>query len=202
MNSLLFLDYKWAIQILQQLKEPRDRVQSIGYGEIKEHSFVVPLALTSPGLTKEIFVNAALIDCGAMRMGYMHKEFVCKCGFTTLPLPHPIGVYNVDGSLNKAGAITDVCKLRMRVGDHTEDMIFRITDTGSSDMILGLGWLRFHNPLIDWDVGKFFFVRCPNSCGARFNSWPSFSAALLADAPCVSVTNSTPLSLGHLWQQF
>ncbi|KJA25017.1 hypothetical protein HYPSUDRAFT_98067, partial [Hypholoma sublateritium FD-334 SS-4] len=69
-------------------------------------------------------------------------------------LPHPIGVYNADGSLNSGGAITHLCELSMRVGDHSETLLFRITNTGSSDIILGLDWLRLHNPLVDWSSGK------------------------------------------------
>jgi hypothetical protein len=193
-NSLLFLDYELALQVIRQLKEPRDRVQSIGYGEIQNRSLVVPLALTSTHNDTELLVNAALVDCGAARMGYMHKDFVQKHGLLTTALPHPIGVYNADGSLNKAGAITDVCKLQMRVGDHVEHMVFRVTDTGSSEVILGLGWLRFHNPLVDWNTGNFVFVRCPPSCGAQFNSWSKTAAAILSTAPGVSTASEESAS--------
>ncbi|KAF8189394.1 hypothetical protein BJ912DRAFT_830235, partial [Pholiota molesta] len=54
-----------------------------------------------------------LIDCGAQKWGYLNTAFVARHALPTTALPHPIGVYNADGSLNKAGAITHVCTLRM-----------------------------------------------------------------------------------------
>ena len=74
-------------------------------------------------------------------------------------------MYNVDGTLNKAGSIKRVCTLDMHIGAHRERIPFRVTDTGSSDVILGLEWLRFHNPLVNWSDGKLFFVQCPPECG-------------------------------------
>ncbi|KAF9470060.1 hypothetical protein BDN70DRAFT_763222, partial [Pholiota conissans] len=91
-----------------------------------------------------------LIDCGASKFGYMHADFASKHNLPTIPLPHPIGVYNADGSLNCGGSITHVSRLRMTIGDHSEILTFRLTNTGSSDVILGLDWLHFHNPLVDW----------------------------------------------------
>ncbi|OAX30501.1 hypothetical protein K503DRAFT_705198 [Rhizopogon vinicolor AM-OR11-026] len=39
-----------------------------------------------------------------------------------------------------------------------------ITDLGSEDVIIGIDWLRFHNPEIDWNAGKFSLSRCPIKC--------------------------------------
>jgi len=33
-------------------------------------------------------------------------------------------------------------------------------------MIIGIDWLKEHNPRIDWATGKLTFNRCPKSCGA------------------------------------
>ncbi|KAF9470127.1 hypothetical protein BDN70DRAFT_762356, partial [Pholiota conissans] len=137
-KSLLFLDEKPALQILRQLKEPRDRLQSIGYGELKNRSLVVPLSLTCVEETLSVSVpkvsvqvSSALIDCGASKFGYMHVDFASKHNLPTIPLPHPIGVYNADGSLNCGGSITHVSRLRMTIGDHSEILTFRLTNTGS-----------------------------------------------------------------------
>lgn len=46
----------------------------------------------------------------------------------------------------------------MNIGTHQEQIAFRVTDTGSSNKILGLDWLRFHDPLVNWTDGKLFFL--------------------------------------------
>jgi transposase InsO family protein len=165
-NSLCFLDRNLSLQTLRQLKEPRDNLQSIqGVGVVKDRSFIVPMTLSTLSADLSVDVDAALIDCGAQKWGYLNTAFVAHHALPTTALPHPIGVYNADGSLNKAGAITHVCTLRMVIGDHSEEITFRVTNTGSSNAVLGLQWLRFHDPLVNWGHGKLFFVRCPASCG-------------------------------------
>ncbi|KAF8156341.1 protease, partial [Pholiota molesta] len=99
-------------------------------------------------------VKAALIDCGAQKWGYINSSFVACHSLPMTALPHPIGVYNADSSLNKAGAITHVSTLRMVIGDHSEQITFRVTNTGLSNAVLVLQWLRFHDPLVNWGHGK------------------------------------------------
>ncbi|THU79008.1 hypothetical protein K435DRAFT_570028, partial [Dendrothele bispora CBS 962.96] len=43
------------------------------------------------------------------------------------------------------------------------------TDLGQKDMIIGMTFLRRHNPEIDWAQGTWRFTRCPEGCvpGAR-----------------------------------
>ncbi|KJA23948.1 hypothetical protein HYPSUDRAFT_115728, partial [Hypholoma sublateritium FD-334 SS-4] len=131
-TSLLFLECAASLQVLRQLKEPRDRVQAISVGSIQNRSLVVPVSLLAPVASAlPIDVGAALVDCGASKKGYIHTDFVLRHALPTIPLPHPIGVYNADGSLNSGGAITHLCELSMRIGDHEETLLFRITNTGS-----------------------------------------------------------------------
>lgn len=42
-----------------------------------------------------------------------------------------------------------------------------VTDIGRKDMIIGLAFLRRHNPEIDWATGEWRFTRCPESCAPR-----------------------------------
>jgi len=42
-----------------------------------------------------------------------------------------------------------------------EDQEFLITDIGPEDIILGLLWLRHHNPNIDWKKGTLEFDETP-----------------------------------------
>ena len=78
-------------------------------------------------------------------------------------------VYNADGSLNADGSIEGFTELRMTIGDHTEKIELAVTNLGHMDIFLGLDWLRFHNPSIDWKESLITFDRCPDKCG--FNPW-------------------------------
>ena len=156
-----------ALQILRQLKEPKAQLQSVGLGEYKDRSLILPVHLSTLDGKINVLESDGLLDCDTSGrcLGYIDSKFVADLNLPTTPLPPPIAVYNVDNSLNHAGAITCTCTLDMRIADHVQHIEFRITNTGSSNVILGLGWLRHHNPLVDWKLGQVFFTRCPLECG-------------------------------------
>jgi hypothetical protein len=41
---------------------------------------------------------------------------------------------------------------------------FAVTSLGKQDVILGLTWLREHNPKIDWETAEVKMSQCPNHC--------------------------------------
>src|SRR5262249_51523654 len=55
----------------------------------------------------------ALLDSGATGL-FIDRDFVWTQGLTTRPLTHPIPVWNVDGTMNAAGAIQEVVDLILR----------------------------------------------------------------------------------------
>ena len=85
-------------------------------------------------------------------------------GFPFSPLPYPIPVYDVDGTLNRNSSIKRLCPLDMKISNHTERINFRVTETGSSNIILGLDWLHLYDPLINWSEGNLSFIHCPSTC--------------------------------------
>ena len=104
-----------------------------------------------------------MVDSGATTK-FMNRRFVRENKVRTQKLKYPIPLYNIDGSLNKAGSISEVAVLHMKIGDHEEKVVFTVTDIGPEDVILGLDWLREHNPEIDWEQGSFKLSRCPDTC--------------------------------------
>ena len=72
-------------------------------------------------------------------------------------MKHPIFLYNIDGSRNKAGTITHVAKLCLQVGNFDELVEFLITNISTEDVILGIPWLQEVNPVINWKEGKIMF---------------------------------------------
>jgi hypothetical protein len=166
-NALLFLDHDLAISVLRQLRQPRAQLANVRsphrIRKIDGNSVVIPLTLTTLTDSTAHAVDT-LLDCGASGLGYLHHNWVTKNNIPTKALPYPIPVYNADGTLNKSGSITHTCELVVTIDDHVETLTFAVTNTGSSNAILGLSWLRFHNPLVDWRTGKICFTNCPSAC--------------------------------------
>ena len=57
---------------------------------------------------------------------------------------------------------------------HREVMTFFLANIGSNSMILGLDWLKEHDPNISWRTGNVTFDNCPETC-RRLESQPSDS---------------------------
>lgn len=51
------------------------------------------------------------------------------------------------------------------MGNHSEEVRAAIANIGRDDLIIGIDWLRHHNPSIDWQLGTVDFLRCPVECG-------------------------------------
>ena len=58
-------------------------------------------------------------------------------------------MYNIDGTPNRNGSINEVAVLNMKIGEHVERTVFTVTDIGPENVIIGIDWLRYHNPSID-----------------------------------------------------
>ena len=82
----------------------------------------------------------------------------------TRKLTNPIPVNNVDGTPNEAGPISEIVDMVLCYKDHTEWAIFAVTSLGDQDAILGLPWLRKHNPEVDWRTEEVKMSCCPVQC--------------------------------------
>ena len=68
----------------------------------------------------------------------------------TLQLKKPRIIWNIDGTHNKAGAITHFVDLQVRCGTVIKDMKFLVTDLGEDEIVLGYPWLAAFKPKINW----------------------------------------------------
>ena len=73
-------------------------------------------------------------------------------------------MYNVDGTLNKEGMITEEVTLMMSHKGHKEKAVFKVCDLGKATIIIGLPWLQKHNPEINWQTGEVKMTCCPLEC--------------------------------------
>jgi hypothetical protein len=108
----------------------------------------------------------ALIDCGATGC-FIDIEWAKLNNIPTHPLTNPIPVYNVDGTANDAGAITDIADVILRYEHHSERTQLAVTRLGKQSLILGYNWLRNHNPEINWQTKDVKMSRCPLQCSTR-----------------------------------
>jgi hypothetical protein len=72
-------------------------------------------------------------------------------------------VFNVDGTANTEGSISEVAEL-LRYNGHSERALFCVTGLGRQNLILSHTWLKEHNPEVDWRTGKVEMSRCSPRC--------------------------------------
>jgi len=79
---------------------------------------------------------------------------------------HSIKVYNIDGSVNRGGGITEEVTLILSYQRHKEweCAVFKVCNLGKSNLIIGYTWLHKHNPKIDWETEKVEMTRCLREC--------------------------------------
>ena len=105
----------------------------------------------------------ALLDSGSTGK-CIDRNYAKSCQFNLIKLTQQIPVYNVDGTPNEAGSITEVVSLILHHKNHSEQTTFCITNLGKQKLILGHSWLRQHNLEINWAQGEIKMSRCPPCC--------------------------------------
>ena len=80
----------FAIQILNQLQEPRAILRTVEAGEYKDKSLVIETILHVPNEQRSITDPSTLIDCGASGRGYISSNFVDQHNLPCTPLPYHI----------------------------------------------------------------------------------------------------------------
>ena len=68
----------------------------------------------------------------------------------TRKLPQARKIWNIDGSLNKGGLLTNYINLEVQTKNKRKLMRFLVTDLGGEDIILGYPWLAMFVPPITW----------------------------------------------------
>jgi hypothetical protein len=97
-----------------------------------------------------------LLDSGATGM-FMDWTFASLHGFDVTDLETPRVVTVIDGREIQGGRITQKARTLVRTGVHLELTEFHLTDLSGYPVVLGIPWLRRHNPHIQWDSNAVTF---------------------------------------------
>ena len=93
--------------------------------------------------------KSILVDSGATD-NFIDPRLIKRLGLGTRRLDRAKKIWNIDGTNNRAGMITDFVDLEVRTGKAEKPMRFLVTDLGLEDMILGYPWLAAFEPKFSW----------------------------------------------------
>lgn len=137
-----------------------------------------------------------MVDSGAT-ISFMHQSLAQK---HDLPLvPQRLSISLANGSTHTSENATRI--VLQSSPDHFEVQSFQLITLGSYPLILGMDWLKKHNPHIDW-LKKSIYLPCSNKC--TYSSLPSVAQPTLpvtlpsspaptaTPRPTPSATSNTP----------
>jgi len=141
----------------------------------RSHSIRIPVQIVS----EEGKTDAkALLDSGTKGI-YINANYVKKHRFPLQDLGTPIYPRNVGGTPNKNGAICHTAILQMEMGNnHRERIMFLVTDTGNHNILLGMDWLKAHNPNINWAKNVIHMDQYPPLCQPWHTPGPTIAYLL------------------------
>jgi len=125
-------------------------------------STILPIEVSTID-TSEMHSVKALLDSGATG-NFIDQDFVRTKGINTQSISCPIPVYNMDGSPNEAGQISEVVDMVLHYKTHSERTLLAVSSLGRQSMILGYTWLKDHNPEVNWQTREVQMNRCPPRC--------------------------------------
>ncbi|TPX47565.1 hypothetical protein SeLEV6574_g02595, partial [Synchytrium endobioticum] len=120
----------------------------------------VPLTIFTPNEVS----STALVDCGATTSFIAHT-FVQKHGIPTYPLSQAKKVTLASG--NTVQLTSETIPLTVSIDEHTETISFIVVENLSSEVILGMNWLKTHDCQIVWSSHLLIFksAHCFDNCG-------------------------------------
>ena len=86
-------------------------------------------------------------------------------------LEHLITVYNIDGTENKGGSIIEEVTMIISYQCHKEKVVSEMCDLGKTNLIIGIKWLKKHNPAVNWKTGEVKMSCCPKECNMCSRKW-------------------------------
>jgi len=137
---------------LQKPKWEKRLPKQLSVNTLDAHGTLIILSIeVSTTDTSEVYSVKALLDSGAMG-NFIDRDFIQTKGINTWSISCPISVYNVDGSPNEVGQISEVVDVVLRYKTHSERTLLAVSSLERQNMILGYTWLKDHNPEVNWQM--------------------------------------------------
>ena len=118
---------------------------------------------------KGLFLDGVLIT-GEVRTAHFRPEVDNECQVTLIHpllvqkynlhmchLSMPIEMTNANGSPNKQNVATHVAQIHLCFPKYNHKEYLEV-------LVLGIDWLNFHNPEVDWSMPSLQFMHCPKHC--------------------------------------
>jgi len=93
--------------------------------------------------------TTALVDSGASE-NFIDKAYAGASGIPMQQKTTPRRVLTVDGSEVTGGPVTHDTQMHLTINHHEEDIRLHCIMIGNAPIILGLPWLKLHDPVIEW----------------------------------------------------
>jgi len=107
------------------------------------------------GEKQSVTINA-MIDSGATE-DFVDREVCNKHRIKMIKAKNPREIYLADGKPSGMGPVTHLTKVPMDISSHRELATFQVANLQKHEVILGMPWLREHNPTIDWNDKRITF---------------------------------------------
>ncbi|QRV96370.1 Transposon Ty3-G Gag-Pol polyprotein [Ceratobasidium sp. AG-Ba] len=129
---------------------------------------VCPLQTTPEKKTtylSKAFHGWAMVDSGATSI-FVHKQIVKEFKIPTIKMDKPKRLQVIDGREIDSGVVDRNVQLEIEIFGHSEILSAYVTNTGHNDVVLGMSWLKCHNPTIEWKKGWVTFNSeyCKDNC--------------------------------------
>jgi len=124
--------------------------------------------------------TTALVDSGASE-NFIDKAYAEASGIPMQQKTTPRRVLTVDGSEVTSGPVIHDAQIYLTINHHEEDIHLHCITIGNTPIILGLPWLKLHDPVIGWKnhTVKFHSDHCAKKClpsSPRANTVPEEKA--------------------------
>ena len=117
---------------------------------------ILPASLILKG--KEPIPSYAMTDSGAEGKGFIDESWAKSQNLQFRPLKRPFEIEVFDGRPAESGQITHYIRAGLRIADHYQkNMLFYVTRLASYPMVLGMPWLKQHDPQVGFAAHTFTF---------------------------------------------
>jgi hypothetical protein len=114
------------------------------------------LEVAIQGKNNKIHNTTAMVDCGATK-NFIDKDYAEQIKIPLDKKNIPRRVLAVDGREIASGPVTHDTNVELIINNHREKIKLHCIMIGNSPIIMGLLWLKKHNPNIDWKEGRVMF---------------------------------------------